>query len=140
MKKETSKKDGMSTGKVVAIGASVVALATASYYLFGPNGKSNRKELKGWMIKMKGEIVDKLEDAQDVTEDVYNKIVDTVASAYLKGGKAGAEEVSSFVNTLKKQWKSIAKSTTPKKKSAPSKKKAAKKSASKKSVSKSSKR
>ncbi len=114
MKKDTKKKEGVSAGKVVAIGAGVAAMAAASYYFFGPSGKQNRKDLKGWMIKMKGEIVDKMEDAQDVTEAVYHKIVDTVAAGYLKGGKAGAAEVGAFVDLLKKQWKAISKTTASK--------------------------
>jgi len=116
MKKQTNTHGGMSAGKVVAIGAGVAALAAASYYFFGPEGQKNRKSIKGWMIKMKGEIVDKMEDAQEVTEAVYHQIVDTVAANYLKGGKAASSEVAAFVNVLKKQWRGISKSTTGAKK------------------------
>jgi hypothetical protein len=56
-----------------------------------------------------------MEDAKEVTEAVYNQIVDTVAKNYLKGGKAAAGEVSAFVDMLKKQWKGISKSTAGKK-------------------------
>src|SRR5690606_17994609 len=112
--KKDNKKDNLSAGKVVAIGASVAALGAATYYFFGPQGKKNRKDLKGWMIKMKGGIVDKMEDAQEVTEAVYNQIVDSVATNYQKLGKVSAEEVSEFVGLLKKQWKSISKSVQPK--------------------------
>lgn len=110
MKKEMNKK-GVSAGKVAAIGAGVAALAAASYYFFGPEGQKNRKSVKGWMIKMKGEIVDKMEDAQEVTEAVYHKIVDTVAANYLKGGKVASGEVALFADVLKRQWKGITKST-----------------------------
>lgn len=112
MKKDTK---GMSAGKVVAIGASVAALAAASYYFFGPEGKKNQKTMKGWMIKMKGDVVDKMEDAKEVTEAVYNQIVDTVAAKYAKSGKSTAADVMGYVDILKKQWKGIAKSTAGKK-------------------------
>lgn len=104
----------MSAGKVMAIGAGVAALAAASYYFFGPEGKKNQKKMKGWMIKMKGEIVEKMEGAKEVTEAAYHKIVDTVASKYLKG--ATAEEAKMYVDMLKKQWKGISASFAPKKK------------------------
>ncbi len=106
MKKESSKK-GVSTGTVVAIGASVAAAAAISYYFFGPEGKKNRTKLKGWMVKMKGEIVEKMEDAQDMTESAYNMIVDKVSAAYQKSGKISADEVVAFAATLKKHWKGI---------------------------------
>lgn len=115
MKKNTTA--GMSKGKIVAIGASMAALAAASYYFFGPNGKKNRTAAKGWMIKMKGEIVDKMEDAKEVTQDVYNAIVDKVAAGYAKNAKAHPE-LALYVETLKKQWKGIAASFAPKKKAA----------------------
>ncbi len=113
MKKNTT--TGVSKGKIVAIGAGVAALAAASYYFFGPQGKKNRATAKGWMIKMKGEIVDKMEDAKEVTQEVYDTIVDKVAAGYAKNAKAHPE-LALYVDTLKKQWKGIAKSFAPKKK------------------------
>ncbi len=132
MKKQTAQKKGMSTGNVVALGATVAALAAATYYFFGPEGKKNRTTAKGWMIKMKGEIVDKLEDAKEVTEAVYHKIVDTVAQKYMKGSKMAGPEVEAFVTMLKRQWKDIAKSVSTKgKQTATKAKKAVKKTVSK---------
>jgi hypothetical protein len=106
MKKSPAKK-GVSTGTVVAIGASVAAAAAISYYFFGPEGKKNRTKLKGWMVKMKGEIIEKMEDAQEMTESAYATIVDNVAAAYQKTGKIGASEVVAFATILKKNWKGI---------------------------------
>ena len=102
-----NKKGGMSAGKVAVIGASVAALAAASYYFFGPEGKKNQKKMKGWMIKIKGEIVDKMEDAQDMTESAYHAIVDAVSSAYQKNSKVAASDVADYVAILKKQWRGI---------------------------------
>lgn len=109
MPKKT-KDESMSAGKAVALGTGVVALAAASYFFFGPDGKKNRNNLKSWMIKMKGEIIEKIESAQDVTEELYHKIVDTVTAKYVKAGKVGEQEVRMFADMLKSQWKGIAKS------------------------------
>lgn len=49
----------MSTGKKVAIGATIAAAGVAAYMLFGPDGKKNRKVVRGWAVKMKGEIIEK---------------------------------------------------------------------------------
>lgn len=114
--KNNNKKEGVSAGKVMAIGAGVAALAAASYYFFGPEGKKNQKKMKGWMIKMKGEVVEKMENAKEVTEAAYHQIVDTVAAKYLKG--VTGDEARMYVDVLKKQWKGIAASFAPKKKAA----------------------
>ncbi len=115
MKKNTTTSSRMSAGKVVAIGAGVAALAAATYYFFGPEGKKNQKKVKGWMIKMKGEIIDKMEDAKEMSETVYHQIVDTIAKKYQTNMKANPE-LAMYVDMLKKQWRGISKSTSPKKK------------------------
>ncbi len=104
------KNEGTSAGTVVAVGAGVIALAAASYFFFGPDGKKNRNNLKGWMVKMKGEIIEKMEDAKDMTEAAYEKLVDTVALKYAKAGKVSEQEIRLFANVLKQQWKGIVKS------------------------------
>lgn len=123
MKKDTKKK-GISTGSVVAIGAGVAALAAASYYFFGPEGQKHRKTAKGWMLKMKAEVVEKMEKAKEMSQSMYDTIVDSVAKKYAK-----YPEAAMMVDMLKKQWKGISSSAAPKK---TAKKKAVKKAATKK--------
>lgn len=106
------------TGKIIAITAGVAALAAAGYFLFGPEGKKNRHKLKGWMVKMKGEIIEKMEMVKHVTEPIYNDIVDTVAVGYANSGKASKAEVSKLAKELKTHWKSISKVAVPKAKNA----------------------
>lgn len=107
MKKTNNKKQDGVVGKVVAIGAGIAALGAASYYFFGPKGKAHRDQLKGWMLKMKAEIVEKLEDSKEVTEEAYMKIIDVVSAKYAKLGKIDGDELSSYVAKLKKGWKEI---------------------------------
>lgn len=101
-------KKGSSAGKMVAVGAGLAALSAAGYFLFGPNGDKNRKKARGWMLKMKGEIVEKMEMAKEMSEPVYHQIVDTVATQYAKTGNATKEEVAELAKDLKKHWKLIA--------------------------------
>jgi hypothetical protein len=107
---KAKKESGTSAGTVVAVGAGVVALAAASYLFFGPDGKKNRDKLQGWMIKMKGEIIEKMEGAQEMTEAAYERIVDSVAAKYAKAGKISEQEIRMFAAMLKQQWKGIVKS------------------------------
>ena len=91
---------------VAIIGAGPAGLA-AAYFFLGPKGKKHQKHAKAWAIKMKGDVVEKLESAKDVTEAVYHGIVDSVASEYVKGMKAGHEEIGELAQNLKKHWKTI---------------------------------
>ncbi len=110
VKKQTKKHGGSSVGTVAAVGAGVIALAAASYFFFGPEGKKNRHALKGWMVKMKGEVIEKIETSKEMSEAAYAKIVDAVAMKYAKVGKISEAEIRIFADLLKSQWQGILKS------------------------------
>lgn len=103
------KKSTFSTKNIAALGVGAIALAISSYYFFGPLGKIHRKKANGWMIKMKGEIIEKIEEAEEVTEEIYRDIVDSVLASYVATGKIAKPELLAFANDLKSQWKHIVK-------------------------------
>ncbi len=105
-------------GVAVAVGASAAALGAAAYYLFGPHGKQHRTKAQGWMIKMKGEVVERLEDLKEVSEPVYNQVVEAVAAKYAKESKTSKKDILALAADLKKGWRSIVASTQSKKKPA----------------------
>jgi len=109
MTKKTTKsgKSESNTAKIVAVGASVAALAATAYFFLGPDGKKHQKHAKAWAIKMKGEIVEKLEMVREISQPVYNEIVDSVAAEYAKTMKGDHAEVRQLANDLKKHWKTI---------------------------------
>ena len=114
MAKEKSSKG--SAGTIIAIGAGIAALTAAAYVMFGPEGKKNRKKITGWAVKMKGEIIEKLESAKEITEPVYHQIVNTVAAKYGKLKNINQEDLENTVEEIRKQWKHMAKAAQPKKK------------------------
>ena len=95
------KKNNTSKTTLAILGAGAVALAASSYYFFGPEGKIHRKKALGWMIKMKGEVVEKLSEASDVSEDTYHKIVDSVLASYVGLNKVAKPELEEFADSLK---------------------------------------
>jgi gas vesicle protein len=115
MEKKTTNKKGLDAKTVIGIGAGVAALSAAAYVLFGPNGKKNRKIIRGWSVKMKGEIIEKFENAKELTEPVYHQIIDSVQAKYSKLKNVDQEELVSVVNEIKKHWKSIKKEAMGKK-------------------------
>ena len=104
MTKKTNKSNAV---KYAVIGASLAGLAATAYFFFGPKGKKHREHAKAWAIKMKGDVVEKLEKAREITEPVYREIIDTVAKEYKKGKKASQPEIVALANDLKKHWKSM---------------------------------
>ncbi len=108
--KKIQTKSSSKTLKYTAIGVSLAGLAATAYFFLGPKGKKHQQHAKAWAIKMKGDVVEKLEKARDITEPIYHNIIDTVAKEYKKGMKAGHEEINALATDLKKHWKTISKS------------------------------
>lgn len=114
----TKKKDTSSdSGLGMAVVATVVATAGALFLYGTQNGKKTRTKIKGWTLKAKGEILEKLEDAKDVTEDSYNNTVNAVLSKYAKLKKVESTEVDAFMKEMKSHWNKIKKEVSAAKKS-----------------------
>ncbi|HUD08541.1 MAG TPA: hypothetical protein VMQ48_00425 [Candidatus Saccharimonadales bacterium] len=106
MQKKANKSNAV---KYAVIGASLAGLAATAYFFFGPKGKKRREHAKAWAIKMKGEVVEKLEKAREITEPIYREIIDSVARDYKKGKKASQPEIAALAADLKKHWKTMSK-------------------------------
>ncbi|MFA5777112.1 MAG: hypothetical protein WC906_01605 [Parcubacteria group bacterium] len=106
MPKKTNKSNAV---KIAVVCASLAGLAATAYFFFGPKGKKHRQHAKAWAIKMKGEVVEKLEKAREITEPIYLEIIDRVSKEYEKGKKASRPEIKALAEDLKKHWKSISK-------------------------------
>jgi hypothetical protein len=109
MENET-KKGSSSAVNLVVLGASLAGLAASAFFFFGPKGEKNQKHAKAWAIKMKGEVIEKLEMADEVSEAAYQEIIDSVAAEYKKGMKAGDEEIDALAKDMKEHWKMISSS------------------------------
>lgn len=133
-KKKTSTGNHVLEG--IAAVAAVAAAAGAVFLYATDSGKKKRKEIKSWMLKAKGEVLEKIEKAKDVNQEAYENIVDAVAKKYSKLKTVGEEEVVPFVKELKGHWSSIKKEIGASAKKAPAKKKSAKKTTAKKAPAK----
>ncbi len=109
IKRNTTKKKSMG-----GVGFSVVALAAAAaagtYFLYGSKGAvKNRKDVKGWTLKIKGEVLEEIEKLKNIEEEDYKRIIDTVAKKYKKLKTVNTKEAEALASELKKQWKEISK-------------------------------
>ncbi len=101
-----------STGKKAAgIGLGVAAaLAAGAYFLYGSKeGAKRRAKIKGWMLKAKGEVLERLEKAKEVNQKTYHKIVDDVAKKYKGLTNVDLKELEGLKKDMKKHWKNIQK-------------------------------
>lgn len=91
------------------LAAAAIGAAVGSYLLTGSRAAKTKRVLKGWMLKAKGEILEQLEKAGDVGEEMYYQTVDQVAAKYSKMAGVAQDEVDDMAAELKKQWKLVAK-------------------------------
>lgn len=126
----TQKNGGNKTGAKVGVGLGLAAAAIAgAFYLYGKEGAKRRAKIRGWALKAKGEVLEKLENLKDVNEETYNKVVDTVAEKYKKAKGVDLAEVTALVADMKRHWGNIRRQMNPPKKAPARKKPAAKKAA-----------
>ncbi len=135
-------KKGIGAGAKVGIGIGLTAAAVAAagaYFLVGAkNAAQNRKKVKGWTLKAKGEVLEALEKAEEITADEYNDLVETATKAYGTVKEASKGEIKDFKNEMLEHWNKLEKnkivkkvvgSAAPKKAAKKTVKKAAKKTA-----------
>ena len=96
-------------GLGAGLAAAAVAAALGSYLLTGGRAAKTKRVLKSWMLKAKGELLEQLENAGNVGEDMYYKAVDQVTAKYSKMSGVAQDEVDDMAKELKKQWKLVAK-------------------------------
>lgn len=100
------KEVGAHLASEVAVGAGIIAAIAGAYFMYGAkDAAKNRKKVKGWVLKAKGEVVEKLEKVQHATQEQYENTVDTVLNKYQAVKNIDTEEVDTLRKDLKKHWK-----------------------------------
>ncbi len=116
-KKEEEGSTGATVGKAIVGLAALAAAAAGTYFLYGSkNAAKNRKAVKGWVIKMKGEVLERMEELKDVSEEVYYKVIDEVKEKYEKMSTVSKDDLNAVTAEMKSHWKDIKKDLEPTKK------------------------
>ncbi|MDQ5958042.1 MAG: hypothetical protein QG665_388 [Patescibacteria group bacterium] len=107
-KKNAGKKDSSSgLGAGLAVGVGLMAAAAGGYFLYGPQGKSNRKKVKAWGVKARGEVLHELEKMKDISAEKYTEAIEKVMAKYGKVKGVSTEEIVELSGELKRYWKKI---------------------------------
>jgi len=104
-----AKKHVSKVGFGLGIG-SLAAAAAGAYYLYGTaSGGRQRKMIRGWALKIRGEVLERLEEMKVVNEKVYHQAVDAVAKKYRGVRSIDKKELDALVKDMKKHWGNIRK-------------------------------
>ncbi len=120
----SKKTTGVGAAGMVGIAATLAAAVAGGYFLYGKDGAKNRKKIKSWMLKAKGEVLEQMEKGKEMTEETYHNVIDKVSQKYQAVKNIDPTELQQMTKELKGHWKSIKSQLSPK---AKSKKKVAKK-------------
>ncbi len=113
MDKKTTKagEDSGSPMKKVMAGVGIAAMAAAAagaIFLYGTDaGKKKRKDIKAWSLRMKADVMDKMEQMKDWSEESYSSIVDNVTEKYKGMKNIDIGELALIAKDLKNHWKAI---------------------------------
>ena len=108
MAKKTSKPSQSTSHTGIAIIGGLVAAAAGAYFIHGNKAAQTKiKQVKGWAIKAKGEVLEKIEKIKAIDEQLYQQAIDAVMSKYQKVKNVDTTELQAVTKELKSQWKNI---------------------------------
>lgn len=107
------KKADISNAQKISIGVGLTTAAVAAagaYFLYGSKDASkNRKKVKSWALKAKGEVLEALEKADKMTEDEFRDIVANVIGTYAKMQNVSKSDISEFKKEMAENWQGLVK-------------------------------
>ncbi len=114
MAKKVEKSSGVGAGLAVV---ATIAAAAGAYFIYGTKeGAKTKKKVRGWALKAKGEVLEKIEKLKDVSEDSYNSTVSSVMQKYEKMRAEHGDEIDAVTKELKGYWNHLKKHMNPAKK------------------------
>jgi hypothetical protein len=93
-----------------AAGLAALAAAAGAYYFYGSkHAAKNRKTMKTWAVKARGDVMEKLEQMKNLSQQNYQEAVNEVLAKYKRLEKASPKELDLLKRELHGHWKNIAK-------------------------------
>jgi len=121
MNKDTKNTSGSGAGIGLGI-AALAAVAAGAYFLYGKGGDKRRAKVQSWMLKMRGDVLEKVEELKDVSKETYDQVIDEVKARYEGMKNVDMDELKDLTQELKGHWKNIKKQIEPVRKAVKKKK------------------
>lgn len=83
------------------------AAAIGAVYLYGKNKQRVQQRLRGWMLKVKGEVMEKVAESESLTREEYEDIVDSAVDKYKRKKQQASERFEQIRQDLKARWEEI---------------------------------
>ena len=119
---KATKKTEITTEQKIGVGVGLTAAAVAAagaYFLYGSDKASaNRKTVKSWALRAKAEVLEKLEDAKEMTSEEYEELIAAVAGTYAGVKGATKKDIKEFAVEMHDHWQALEKSVNKNKKAA----------------------
>ena len=107
MKKIKISNSSHKVSMIVGITA-LAAAAAGAYYLYGSDKSAkNRKQVKSWMLKMKADVMDRIEKVKDLSKQAYESTIDEVSKKYSQVKSVDQKELMQLAKRMKSHWKEI---------------------------------
>jgi hypothetical protein len=107
---EKAKVSGAGVGVAVGVAAAAAAAAAGAYWLYGSkDADKHRRQVRGWMLRARAEVLEAVEKLQEVSKEQYMEIVEGVMSRYAAFENVSASELAAMARELKSTWDYIQK-------------------------------
>lgn len=119
MANKNAKSEKSGSGAGIAIIGGLVAAAAGAYFIHGNKAAQKKiKQVKGWALKAKGEVLERIEKIKEVDEALYQQAIDAVMKKYEGVKSIDTTELAAVAKDLKSHWKNIKRELSAGKKAA----------------------
>lgn len=93
----------------IGVGLTTAAVAAAgAYFLYGSKeAPENRKKVKSGILRAKAEVLETLENAQEITEEEFHDLVNSVVDTYSSVKSLSKKDLSEFKKEMTENWQEL---------------------------------
>lgn len=103
----THRHESSGNSALAFLAGAATALAAGAYFLYGPDGKRHRRQVENGMDRLKRELVSRMNEVSDITQEKYEDVVDELLKNYGLAKRLGKDRAARLSTTLKKRWEEM---------------------------------
>jgi hypothetical protein len=91
----------------LVIAGLLASAAVGAVYFYGKNKKKTQEKLRGWVLKVKGEVMERVASAETLTRSRYNEFIDAAVEKFSDKKHIAESEAEKLRENLKARWGEI---------------------------------